>query len=291
MSHRWLVTGGTGFIGRHFVRLMREAGNEVYVVTRQVNAKGEICGDVFDGVSLSRAVSATRPTHLAHFAWTTDHATFWTDPANEQWHRASMRLVRHFLASGGQGILGIGSCAEYAWDDGRPLREDVSPILPATPYGEAKSLLASDVSRACEQFGAVHIWARIFFAYGPGEHASKLIPSMVRDALSGRAVALREPERRLDFIHVHDVASALVTLAREQTTGVYNVGTGQGTSVRNVAELAGVSLKEPDQPIESAPLPDVVADAGKLRALGWQPFVRLADGIEEARALIAQDRA
>jgi nucleoside-diphosphate-sugar epimerase len=278
---RWLVTGATGFIGRRFVTRLAQSGDEIVAISRS-GAPGTVQADVLDVEQMADVVAQSKPTHLALLAWTTEHGAFWEDPANEVWRAANAALATRFLETGGQAILGVGSCAEYAWN-GALLREASAPIRPVTRYGGAKAQLWAEIERACAQRGASAAWARVFFVYGIGEHPSKLVSSLVRSGVKEEEVALRDADRRLDLIHVDDVAGALAVLAERGATGAYNVATGTGTPVREVAVLAGARLAPADTVNMVQREPDVIGENTRLLKLGWSPEVTLAQGVFQLR--------
>ena len=279
MSARWLVTGGAGFIGARFVARLRERGDRVAIASPNATGPDAIRADIFDEDEMDEALRIARPTHLALVAWTTEHRTFWNDPANVRWQEANQRLVDRFLTAGGEAVLGVGTCAEYAWN-GEPLDER-APLQPDTPYGVAKAALGASVAKSCAAAGARSAWGRIFFVYGPGEGDVKLATALVRASEDGVPFAAAEPDRRVDLIYVDDAAEALATIAASGA-GAYNIGSGTGTSVRELATLAGVAIAAPAEPV---PLrPDVVADIAHLRGLGWSPSTPLARGLDAVRA-------
>lgn len=282
---RWLVSGASGFIGARVARLLAAAGDEVHGVTR----KDANLLDAGAAVDLLRRI---QPSHLMLFAWTTEHGTFWTDAKNDDWLAATQALADEFVRRGGAAIVGAGSCAEYAWN-GTRCREDETPIAPTTPYGRAKAALFSSLSALCSQYGTRFAWGRVFFAYGPGEPSSKLIPSLIRCALDGQPLVLREPRRRLDFVHVDDVAAAFSSLGSSDASGAYNIGTGNESVVGDVAaEIARqTGASGAIECLEgSMPGPDVTADVAKLQALGWSPRFDLQSGMADTIAAVRERR-
>ncbi len=278
MSEHWLVTGGSGFLGSRFVARQRASGQRVTIASRSAAGADAIRADLLDDAGIDDALAGARPTHLALFAWTTEHRKFWNDPANVAWQAASQRLVDRFLERGGEAVLGVGSCAEYAWTG--DILGELAPLAAATPYGAAKAALSASVERSCAAARARSAWARIFFVYGPGEGDDKLASALVRASENGETFAATEPDRRLDLIYVDDVADALAMLARSGA-GAYNIGSGVGTSVRDLAVRAGVELGATAAPAQAQP--NVVADIARLRALGWGPATSLDAGLNAVR--------
>jgi len=129
-------------------------------------------------------------------------------------------------------------------------------------------------------------WGRVFYTFGPGEHRLRLCSSIVHKLSRNEAVVLRTPDSIKDYIYVEDVASAVMAVIESRFRGVINLGTGTGTPVREIAAQLGQIMKkkhliEEAQQAESDPCPRVIADATKLRALGWKPQWTLQAGLEE----------
>ena len=129
-----------------------------------------------------------------------------------------------------------------------------------------------------------HGWCRVFYPYGIGEHPSRLCTWLIRQIAQRQKVILKNPASTKDYLHIDDVASALLTIVESGVVGSINVGTGVGVQVKDLAAIIARLLQAPEmvgESIEAAPDPysHVVADATKLRALGWRPQVALADGL------------
>jgi UDP-glucose 4-epimerase len=95
---------------------------------------------------------------------------------------------------------------------------------------------------------------------------------------------LKTPQSRKDYIYIDDLAAALLAVVEKKFSGAINLGTGAGTTVREIARTIGSMTGKEDligeaNPPETDPLGDVVADAGKLKSLGWEPKTSLEQGI------------
>lgn len=278
---RVLVTGGTGFIGAPTVELLFQRGHEVHLVTRgDVGPPGTIVhrGDLHNPATARSVCTTLRPSHLLHLAWYTEPGRFWNDvDANLRWVETSLRLTRAFLETEGRHMVAVGTAAE-----------PVAGLEATSVYAAAKHALHTTLAAAVTGDGASLTWARLFQPYGPGEPPARLLPAAARSLRSGHRFQIRTAGSQYrDFIHVQDVASALVALLENEAPLVADIGTGVGTAVRDaVLHLAHLLGAEDRVDFGDAPLPvhelqELVADTSAVRALGWSPRVSLADGLAE----------
>jgi nucleoside-diphosphate-sugar epimerase len=288
---RVLLTGGTGFIGRHAGPLLRERGYEVHAVSSTDD------GPRADGIEWHRAdllepdttralVGRIEPTHLLHLAWYAEPREFWTSPRNLDWVEASLRLLRSFAAGGGERAVLAGSCAEYDWSHGR-CSETETPLLPATLYGVCKHALQIVGSRFASGAGLSFGWGRIFFVYGPHEHPARLVPAVSRALLQGRPAPCSLGEQERDFVYSEDVADAFVHILDSDVQAAVNIGSGQPVAVKDVVSTIG-SLTGRTELIRFGELlnrpgdpPLLFADTRRMeQEVGWSPGVPLETGLE-----------
>jgi len=295
---RVMLTGASGFIGTallaHFVR----EGWQVEAVHRSAE-RPRLPGVRWRGVDLwqpeevSKLIRETRPTHLVLNAWVSTPGIFWSSPDNMRWLEATTSLLHAFGAAGGESVVGLGSCAEYDWN-AEHFVENKTPERPDTLYGQAKLTTSQRMFALKQTYGFNAAWSRVFMPYGPGDAPGRLVPSVIRHLMLGQEMPLSKGLQIRDFIYVDDVAEAVARLLRQGADGVFNLGTGIGTSVRDIAfMIAGhfdtahlLKFGELEERAEPAVL---VADMTKLRhTLGWQPEISPEIGI--ARTLAAASR-
>ena len=278
---RVLVTGATGFIGRHAAPLLAERGFEVH-------AAGSKDADLLDPAAAESLVRRVQPSHLLHFAWYAVPGKFWTAPENAAWVEASIRLLRAFVDAGGERATMSGSCAEYDWSGTGVLSEKDTPLRPATYYGKCKHALASVGEGLAAERGFGFSWGRIFFVYGPYEQPDRLVSQVAESLVKGEPTLTSEGTQRRDFLHARDVASAFVALLDSDVEGPVNIGSGDAVPVRDVVSLIGAAAGRPELvrfgeiPQRAGDPPLIEADVARLRdEVGWRPTVSLEEGIRE----------
>lgn len=272
-----LMTGASGFIGR----AVQDALPGKLLAPRSAEL------NLLDHDLTKSYLKTHKPTHIIHLAWYAKHGKFWNAPENHAWVNATKNLLEVFAAEGGRRFLGAGTCAEYEWGREDLLKEHASPLAPSSLYGQAKNEARAFVQEFCENTGLGWAWGRIFFPYGPGEPKEKLIPSLI-SALSGKAPAfgINKAIRR-DFISLGDVGGAFKTLLAAQENGVFNIASGQPTSLQTLTEtIADLLNADParvlqEHPKTIDPVSCIGGDMRKMKALGWKPQTSLKDGLEQ----------
>ena len=288
---RVLVTGASGFIGTHCLRRLALEDGEVHAVSR--SGAGETAAgitwhgaDLRDAAQVLPLIAKIRPSHLLHGAWIATPGLYSHSPENMTWLQSTIALAGAFGANGGARFVGIGSSAEYDPGD-RPCVEDETPIRPATIYGKCKAAAWLAVEGAAQQHGFTAAWGRLFLPYGPGDPPQRLIPSVLGALRAGKPVATTHGQQQRDFIYAPDAADLLVRLLLSHDNGVFNIGTGRGTTIRSAVEYLASRCGRPDLPqfgaIALAPgEPAVlVADMSKVSdRLSWAPPTVLHDGLD-----------
>ncbi|MFN6267569.1 MAG: NAD-dependent epimerase/dehydratase family protein [Alphaproteobacteria bacterium] len=290
MPERVLVTGATGFIGRHIPALLQARGYETHITARsdlpQTAGITAHRVDLLRGDDAQRLIRDIRPDIIIHTAWYVAHGRFWTAPENTDWLEASTALAAYAAEAGARRFVGIGTCAEYATeagDDAYPWPE-TRPIAPATPYGEAKAALARRLAEMAEgraRFGFA--WARLFHLFGPGENPARLVPSIMLALREGREAPCASGRPVRDFISTQNAAAAITALATSDVTGPVNIASGAPISIAAMARLIAQIVGRPDL-LRLGALPDrpneppyMVAHTGRLRReVGFTAPVSLA---------------
>jgi nucleoside-diphosphate-sugar epimerase len=297
---RVLLTGASGFIGRHAIRPLLDGGYEVHAIARDVESlrawaqAGVVLhpASLLDAAQTQAIVRAIQPTHLLHLAWYVAHGKFWAAPENLDWVAASLHLLRAFAEAGGQRVVMAGTCAEYDWVgdsswDGVCV-EQGTPLKPTTLYGASKHALQTMLCAFAAQTKLSAAWGRIFLLYGPHEPPQKLVPAVVRSLLQGEPARTSHGQQVRDLLHVQDVADAFVALLGSDVQSAVNIASGLPVALREVVLAIGDVLGRRELvqlgALPAAPNdpPKLLADVTRLRdEVGWQPKIDLRTGLAQ----------
>lgn len=287
---RVLVTGASGYLGRHVLHSLRERGHAVTLLGRApVSGHGDLpwvqC-DLLAGTDLGPTVAAANATHLLHLAWETGYQSYWSSPSNFRWVESSVRLVEAFCQRGGRHVVVAGTCAEYDWAYGY-LRESSTPLAPTTVYGTAKDATRRLLEAVCSLHGASLAWGHVFFPFGPGEAAQRMLPRLI-EVFAGRAPPFGiNASAWRGMLYAPDAAQAFVALLEHAQPGRFNICSGEPVQLAHMVELladacggdARAVLDLPgDRPNDPAML---VGENLRLRAIGWRPAWTLAQGLAD----------
>jgi nucleoside-diphosphate-sugar epimerase len=292
-----IVTGASGYIGRHTLLPLLDSGCEVYALSRCTDVDVEwprgvhvVTLDLFDDAARQRALAEIAPEALLHLAWYAEHGKFWEAKENIAWLALSIAMMGEFARYGGSRVVVSGTCAEYRWN-GETCCEASTPLAPRSLYGICKMNLFRFLEAAAPRLGLSYAWGRIFLLYGGSESAARLIPATARALLEGRPALCTHGEQIRDFLHVEDVARALVRLLTSGVEGAVNVGSGEPVSIAQVvnelARQAGKAqlLRLGALPARDDDVPVLVPDISRLREeVGFRPALTLAEGLQKTLA-------
>jgi UDP-glucose 4-epimerase len=310
-----LVTGGAGYIGSIVSRQLIDAGHEVVVLDNLERGHREavapsarlVVGDLRDAEAVAAVVSEGFDGVL-HFAALALVAESVSHP--ELYYRTNvlgtLNLLEAMRDAGVTRLVFSSTCAVYGQPDEVPIREDAPP-RPANAYGASKLAVDEMIGSFCVAYGLGAVSLRYFNVAGASggagedhEPETHLIPNVLRTAqgrnpqveLFGTDYPTPDGTAIRDYIHIEDLAAAHL-LALDATTPsthqIFNLGTGNGYSVREVIEavreVTGTEIPVVERERRPGDPPRLVAGAEKIRSeLGWTPEHDLRSMVQDAWA-------
>ncbi len=308
---RFLITGFSGFVSRHFLQFLEDSGTEAdvlgvsraepsFAVDRFRHVR---CAfrrlDLLDKHQTGEILTAFRPDYVLHLAAFSSVGFSWREPVDSFANNTNIFLnvldqarVRGIDCR----ILSVGSSEEYGNIDTEklPLREDM-PLNPVSPYAVARASQEMLSKVYVDGYGLDVVMTRSFNHTGPFQRDAFVVPSLARQLV---AIARGAAPPRLvtgdlsvvrDFVDVRDVVRAYHALLLHGQAGeVYNVCRGEGHSIAEVLATmqeilaTNVTLEIDPQLVRPSDNRVVIGSREKIgRAVNWAPKVSLRESLEE----------
>ncbi len=239
-----VLTGATGFVGRHVLKRLTGDGVPVRILVRDGHqlalddvgslVEVTITQDLF-AESEERLTDALGGSDtIIHAAWYAEPGKYLDSPRNYDCLLGTIRLAKCFAAAGGRRFVGVGSCFEYDSSPGRLGIE--TPLAPRTAYAASKAATYSALSYVMPTMNVQFVWARLFYLYGEGEDSRRLVPYLRRQLSNGEPAELTNGTQVRDFLEIREAARQLVEAAMSQRTGPVNICSELPVTVRELAE-------------------------------------------------------
>lgn len=296
---RILVTGAGGFLGRYAVEALAQADWSIVGTGRKApdlpGLEDSLSADLMDIREMKRLVKTAQADVLLHLAWYDDPRLRWHAPDNLDWVATTLLLAREFSACGGQRLVFGSSCAVYDFI-ARGRHSEHDRPSPASLYGKSKNAAGQLLAAAAPSMNITFAEARMFFCYGAGEPAGRLVPDLIAGLASGRTVDCTDGQQRRDYLHASDIGAALALICGSDITGPVNVASGTSIPVAELISGIAQRFDRPDLvrlgaiPRPENDPPDIVADVARLQRIGFKPRYDLLDGIAETLAREQADR-
>lgn len=298
---RVLVTGGAGYIGSVIVDELAKAGHIPIVYDSMVTGHYEalppdvplVAGDVRDTELIARTLTEQGIEAVIHMAGLIEVGLSVTNPHSffEVNVGGTLSVLRAMLDVGVKRFVFSSTAALYGDPERLPITEE-DLIKPTNPYGQSKYMVEQMLLWDTPVHGLICTSLRYFNAAGATERSGEmhqpethLIPLVLRSAAEGRPFSLygsdyptRDGTTIRDYVHVVDLAQSHILALRRDEPGlrIYNVGNGNGYSVREVIaaarEVTGLPLQVEERPRREGDQVATVASSERIRReLGWEP--------------------
>jgi UDP-glucose 4-epimerase len=308
---RILVVGGAGYIGSVCAELLLNKGHEVVIFDNlseghrgAVDSRANfVQGELADRRQIDAALSRTRPNAVMHFAANALVGESMQNPSKYFRNNVcnGLNLLDAMAAADIQRVVFSLTCAIFGPPKRLPI-DETTPTRPINPYGESKLAFEKILRWYDEIHGVKFVCLRYFNAAGASEKFGEdhrpethLIPIVLKVALGEKpsveiyGTDYDTPDGTCirDYIHILDLAQAHILALDATGSGCYNLGTGGGSSVREVIDacrrITGRKISTVEKPRRPGDPPRLIASSDKIKKeLGWRPQIQSLDAIIES---------
>ena len=305
------VTGGAGYIGSICVEQLLNLGHEVTVFDNLTEGHRKavdpraplIVGDLQHPAEIAAALRQVAPEAVMHFAANALVGESMVNPSKYFLNNnyGGINLLDGMVAAGVKKIVFSSTCATFGPPERNPIDETL-PQHPINPYGESKLIFEKILRWYDEIHGIKHVALRYFNAAGASEtygedHRTEthIIPNVLRVVLGQKShveifgTDYETPDGTCirDYIHILDLAQAHILALGMKESARYNLGTGGGTSVREIIatceKVTGKKIAVVEKPRRPGDPPLLIAASDKIkRELGWEPKYQTIEKIVES---------
>jgi len=299
---RVLITGITGFVGRHLAEELVKRGYEVFGLARYVSSRDNAnlgvslyYGDILDPATLRRIFEKTQPDIIIHLAAQTSVEYSFTHP-NEVYNVNFLGVIN--IASEAREtipdlkkFIHASSVEVYGNQTTFPIKES-NPLKPASPYGVAKVAAEYYLRYLYEGYGFPCIIFRSTNTYGRKDNHYFVIEHIIYEMLKkNKEILMGDPRPERDFLHIDDEVEAYIKAIetkRDIFGDIINTGTARGVSIRQLVEIIGEMVgfegnvswnRISKRPFE---IHKLIIDIEKIKELlNWSPRYSLEDGLKK----------
>jgi len=306
-----LLTGGAGYIGSVCAELLLDEGHDVAILDnlseghrRAIDPRAQfIQADLDDRTRTLSILRETAPEAVMHFAASALVGESMQRPSKYFRNNIAngINLLEAMVEAAVPRFIFSSTCAIFGPPERLPI-DETAPPRPINPYGESKLALERILRWYGELHGLRFVSLRYFNAAGASENFGEdhrlethLIPNVLKVALGEKerveifGTDYNTPDGTCirDYIHIVDLAQAHILALKSERSGFYNLGTGGGSSVREVIEccrkISGRKIDIVERPRRPGDPPRLIASSAKATAeLGWQPRFQSLDAIVES---------
>jgi UDP-glucose 4-epimerase len=306
-----LVTGGAGYIGSICVEQLINSGHDVTVFDnlteghrKAVDPRATLIeGDLQKREEIESALRQTSPDAVMHFAANALVGESMQNPSKYFRNNVSagVNLLDAMIAAGCKRLVFSSTCATFGTPERVPIDETL-PQRPINPYGESKLMFEKVLRWYDEIHGLTYVALRYFNAAGASEQYGEdhriethLIPNVLKVALGQKEYVsvfgtdYETPDGTCirDYIHILDLAQAHMLALGAEKSACYNLGTGGGTSVREIIaaceKVSGKKITVREESRRAGDPARLIASSERIqRDLGWKPAYQAIDKIIES---------
>lgn len=293
LSKKILLSGASGFIGRHLFAKLRKEGNDVIGIDLKAGKIGSSKIIALDLTKKQKIYQFFKNQKFYAFIHLAAKVPKSPDDLFSQKNLleniiSTLSLLESFNQSGGEKFIYASGVTVIGYPQENPVDEN-HPLAPVNYYTMSKLF----AELLCEQFrirtNKKIISLRISAPYGPGQNPNSVIPFFIQEALASRDIPiLGSGKRSQDFVYVSDVVDAVTPALKMDCSGIYNIGSGQTTSTIKLAKIILKAIPQSKSKIVYSKKLDpeekyrLKLDISKAkRELKYSPKVKIDEGIDQ----------
>ncbi len=289
MYKKFLVVGGSGFIGSHTANALLDKGGKVAIVDTAplpANAKIAYHPISLESAELGQVFKKEKPEAVYHFAFSANHGMIKGPVMDVKDILGGMNLLEQCRKYGVRKIIFSSSGFLYGNAKVVPTPES-EPVFPITPYMITKSILEQQLAYIKRMYGISYVVLRYATVYGPRQKRGAMSDYIAKLASGEQADIFGDGESTRDYVYIDDVVKAnllALNVKDEVESPIFNVGTGRETTLNELyntlAILLGKEAKPNYLPEKPGEQKRYCLDYTKLKeAVGWKPEYDLEKGL------------
>lgn len=227
-----LVTGGTGYVGTAVCDELSKRRLPFKVLSKNTNNKKQIKFDLVSGNKKDLARLIRDFEKIIHCAWYVNQTDYRESEENYKWILATAKIAECLAGTNFKHFLGIGTCLEYS--NSLSKKSINSKLSPSCNYSLSKISAFLILKEILENGKIPFSWCRLFHLTGGKEPVTKLVPTIKRCLINRTSFHFKSANNIIDMSNIFDVARELVDISLDSRTGVFNICSGNGKSVKDI---------------------------------------------------------
>ena len=291
-NKRVLITGGSGFIGRHLQKRLSDYGANISIIDKNpgsAESANIIQHDICDYENLKTAIKDVSPEIVFHLAAYIDRASEFdiVRKVIEVNLLGTLNLLESLKDSFCQSIVIAGTSEEYG-NNPTPFKEDYRED-PVSPYSFSKVCVSYLSKMLFNIYKLPIVILRPTLAYGPGQEETMFIPVLIKTLLRDESLMMTLGEQTRDFIYIDDLVNAYIKagITQGHHGEIFNIGSGKAYKIKDVAYRIASFLKKDSLLIvgardyRKAEIMSYYADISKAKSfLNWMPEINMDEGLK-----------